>query len=164
MGFAFYYRSTEAVDPKTRAAIDADSRRLCAGRTWLSCEPVAFFGVDDDGHLMGACKPNFMPHPDDAAAAELQDLPDGTVRDALDILCRLSRDHGVDWEIGHDDSDGPIGLICSGQADPDVVTQIEAFGSLAEILGEYDFDEFLNGPADDDDDGPGGRLFDPDEN
>lgn len=160
MGFTVYYRTTEPVDPSTRVAIDASCTKLCRGRTWLSCEPVSFFGGDDDGHMMGGSKPNFMPHPDDVASAMSEGLPDGTVQDALDVLCQLSRDHRVDWEISHDDSDGPIGFIRSGQADPEVVVRIEAFGSLGDLLAEYGLDEF-GGPVDDDDNGPRILSFGP---
>ena len=154
MGFSVYYRTTEPVEPATRAAIDATCAKLCRGRTWLSCEPVWFFGADDDGHMMGGSKPNFMPHPDDVASAMSEGLPDGTVQDALDVLCQLSRDHRVDWEISHDDSGGPIGFIRSGQADPEVLVRIEAFASLGDILAEFGEDEPFEGPPDDDDDGP----------
>ena len=42
----------------------------------------------------------------------------------------------VDWEISHDYSDGPLGHIFSGDCDPEVRTQIEAFGWLAEEMLE----------------------------
>ena len=54
----------------------------------------------------------------------------------LDVLCRLSRDHGVDWEIGHDFSDGPIGHIRSGVCDAIVLSQIEALADLKDILAD----------------------------
>jgi hypothetical protein len=127
--------------------------RLCQGRTWLSCEPVFFFDDDVDGHMMGCCKPNFMPHPDDVASAQAECLPDGTIQDALNVLCKLSRDHEIDWEISHDYSDGPIGFIRNGQADFEVLEQIEAFGRLADALGEFDIGETWQEPADDEDDG-----------
>lgn len=162
MGFTVYYRSTEPVDASTRASIDANSTKLCRGRTWLSCEPVCFFfDGDDDGHMMGGSKPNFAPHPDDVASAMSEDLPDGTVQDALDVLCQLSRDHQVDWEISHDESGGPIGFIRSGQADPEVLVRIEAFAGLGDILGELGIDGSFEGPLDDDDNGPTILSFGP---
>jgi len=162
MGFAFYYQSTEAVDSRKRAAIDADCRRLCEGRTWLSCEPVHFGDVD--GHMWGGSKPNYMPHPDDAADAALQGLPDGTVQDALNILCQLSRDHGVDWEITHDEADGPIGFIRNGQADYEVVTQLEQFASLVDVLEEYREEFWQDLVDEEEDDGPSMRPPGPEEN
>jgi hypothetical protein len=135
MGFTIYYRSTQPVAPADSEAIREAARVANEGRTWLSCEPVHFF-PGADGNLQGGSKPNFMPHPDDAAAAARAGLPDGTTRDMLDILCRLSRDHAVDWEISHDHSGGPIGYIRSGVCDDVVLAQIEGFADLGDILGE----------------------------
>ena len=139
MGFAVYYRSTRPVSQPQRDAIRAAARAAVEGRTWLGCEPVVFASTED-GHLLGGSKPNFMPHPDDAAAAAREGLPDGTTRDMIDILCRLSRDHGVDWEISHDDSGGPIGYIRGGVCDADALARIEAFDDLGDILRELGMD------------------------
>jgi hypothetical protein len=161
VGFTVYYRSLDVVEDEKRSAIAAACEAFGRGRTWLSCEPVYFFGGDDDGHLLGGSKPNFMPHPDDVASAQAEDLPDGTIEDALDILCQLSREHGVDWEISHDYSEGPIGFIRNGEADAEVLQQIEAFGGLGDILSEFDMDDDGALPTDDDDEGPNILPFRP---
>jgi hypothetical protein len=135
MGFSVYYCSTRPVPPIKVDAIVQAASILCRGRTWLSCEPVGFLRRDD-GRLFGGSKPNFQPHPDDVASAAREGLPDGTARDMLDILCQLSRDHGIDWEIRHDHSDGPVGYIRNGICDDEVVAQIEAFADLGDILGD----------------------------
>jgi len=135
MGFAVYYRSTRPVAPTESEAIREAASAANEGRTWLSCEPVHFF-PDDDRHLMGGSKPNFVPHPDDAAAAAREVLPDGTTRDLLDILCQLSRDHRIDWKISHDYSERPIGYIRGGVCDGDVLAQLEAFADLGDLLGD----------------------------
>jgi hypothetical protein len=88
-----------------------------------------------DGLLGGSSKPNFTPHPDDVASAEAEGLPDGTLNDLLDILCQLSRQFNVDWEISRDYSDGPLGYIRGGNIDEDVRTQCTAFNDLAADLG-----------------------------
>jgi hypothetical protein len=129
MGFTIYYRSTRPVSPAKAAAVEAAARVLRRGRTWLSCEPIHFFKDQDDGHLLGGSKPNPMPDPDDAAAAR-EGLPDGTTRDLLHILCHLSREHGIDWEISHDYSGGPAGYIRKGIADGLIVNQLEALADL----------------------------------
>src|SRR5947199_172826 len=98
MGFTIYYRSTRPVAKAEADAIHQAAREANVGRTWLGCEPVHFFPGVEAGHLLGGSKPNFEPHPDDAAASAGEGLPDGTVRDVLDVLCRLSRDHAIDWE------------------------------------------------------------------
>jgi hypothetical protein len=134
MGFSVYYRSTRPVSQTTADAIEQAADDLCHGRTWLGCEPVGFFSERADGHLLGGSKPNFQPHPDDAASAARSGLPDGTTRDMLEILCQLSRDHQIDWELSHDYSNGPIGYIRSGICDDAALTQIEAFADLGDIL------------------------------
>ena len=134
MGFTLYYRSTRPVGPAEAEAIERDAVAACHGRTWLSCEPVGFFPVLDDGYLLGGSKPNFQPHPDDVAAAMQSDLPDGTTRDLIDILCKLSQNHGVDWQFSHDDSSGPIGYIKAGACDDEVLASAEMFAELGDIL------------------------------
>jgi hypothetical protein len=147
MGFTVYYRSTSPIGPDQQAAIQEAVSSANKGRTWLECEPIHFFREQDDGHLFGGSKPNFMPHPDDVASAERRGLPPGDLHYLLETLCVLSRDHGVDWELSHDHSSGPIGEIRRGVCDAEVENQIEALASLADILGgeldelgEDDFD------------------------
>lgn len=136
MGMTVYYRSTEPVDPKRAAAIREAADPLCEGRTWLSCEPVYFFSGHDAGHLHGGSKPNFQPDPEEAAEAAQSPLPDGTVRDMLDVLCELSRIHGVDWELSHDYDPAPAGYIRNGVADDSLTGIIDAFASLPGFLEE----------------------------
>ena len=135
MGFRIHYRSTRPVSPGRSVAIRDAARELCAGRTWLSCEPVGFH-QDDDGRLIGGSKPNFDPHPDDVASAAAERLPDGTVADMVDILCQLSKDHGVDWEFSHDYDPGPIGFIRKGICPRDLREQLETIGGLTDVLRE----------------------------
>lgn len=163
MGFTIYYRSTEAVEPDRADAIRSAADDVNRDRTWLSCEGVDFFDDDDeDGRLFGGSKPNFQPHPADAAAAAAEGLPDGTVRDLIDALCELSRAHNVDWEFSHDEDPGPIGFIRNGVADAALIGQINALAqAVAAIQGEFEFDvddfnpadEPPGAPDDDDDDG-----------
>ena len=80
---------------------------------------------------------------EDVASAASAGLPDGSARDMLDVLCRLSREYGIDWEISHDDSDGPVGFIRAGECDGDVAGRIETLAELAEALGELTDEEFF---------------------
>jgi hypothetical protein len=137
LGFAVSYRSTKPVEPAKYARIQAAIKHAIRGRTWLSSEP-ACVSRQKDGHLCGASKPNFQPHPDDVAAARTENLPDGTISDVVRILCDVSRTEGVDWELSHDESGGPIGLIRNGIADPDVLAQIESFADICQILGDLE--------------------------
>lgn len=159
MGFEVYYRSTRPVSVQARVAIRLTANELCRGRTWLSCEPVCFFTDDGGGHIAGGCKPNFMPHPDDVAAANAEGLPDGTISDAFDVLCQLSRKHKVDWEVSHDESGGPIGFIRGGVADPDLLNQIEAIGSLRDVLAEFQLGDQSDQPSGDSDDDSGPTIL-----
>jgi hypothetical protein len=94
----------------------------------------------NDGSLSGGSKPNFMPSSEDAAAAAQEKLPDGTVRDMLDILCALSRDFGVDWALSHD-HDPAIGFIRSGVCEENALNQIDALADMASVLGELGLDD-----------------------
>lgn len=150
MGFTVCYCSMRPVTPAEADALRQAARVACEGRTWLGCEPVCFFAGDDDGHLFGGSKPNFRPHPDDVAAAAREGLPDGTTRDMLDVLCRLSREHTVDWALSHD-HDPAIGFIHAGVCDDQALAQIEAFATLGDLLGELGLDEFADFEPDNDD-------------
>ncbi len=133
--------------PGAARAIHDAVRAHNTGRTWLSCEPVDFFDNSRDGHLFGGSKPNFLPE-DEASAAQRQ-LPDGTVRDLVDILCRLSTDFDVDWEFSHDYDPGPIGFIRDGVADDRLMQQMETFADLPSILDDMRVE--IDEPHDDED-------------
>jgi hypothetical protein len=152
MGFRIHYRTTKPVNAEQADAIRGSAESLVHGRTWLSCEPVGFYSELEDGRLAGGSKPNFMPHPDDVASAERENLPDGTLLDVLDILCALSKEHGVDWEFSHDFDPGPVGFIRDGVCDLRLKQQLNAIAELADDLqGELDIDE---GDETDEDNGP----------
>jgi hypothetical protein len=168
LGFAVSYRSTKPVEPSQCARIQAAIKEASRGKTWLLSEAV-WVARQADGHLWGASKPNFQPHPDDVAAATMENLPDATISDVVQILCDISRAEGVDWEVSHDGSGGPIGFIRNGIADPDVLAQIEAFADVCQILSELEggleegFDAADTNPfrAEDDDDDPPILKFPP---
>src|SRR5690606_38408345 len=138
MGFTVYYRTTQPITPALAKEIQQAASDLCQGRTWLSCEPVAFFSdtTDQLEVLEGGSKPNFLPHPDDVASAKSEQQPHESLHDMIEDLCRLSRDHDVDSEIGHDYGDGPVSQIRGGECDTQVIAQIEAFDEMAKELGE----------------------------
>jgi hypothetical protein len=133
MGISMCYTSTRAVAPGEADAIREAAAVACEGRSWLSSEPVCFVPGLQDGKLVGDSKPNFSPHPDDARQAAESGLPDGGPREVIEILCGLSRDYKVDWEIGHDF--GSLGFIRGGVAEPHLAELIDAFG---DVLGDWD--------------------------
>jgi hypothetical protein len=165
MGFAIYYRSTRRVSRARADVIRKAAVGLCGGRTWLSCEPVGFHSDLEDGRLAGFSKPNFLPNPDDAASAAREALPDGTALDMLEVLCRLSRDHGVDWEVRHDDAPEPVGYIRGGVCEPELRERVEALADLGDILSDLEAGDEAEpggrGAEDEDDGGPQILPFQP---
>ncbi len=135
MGFAVSYRSARPVSQSDVDAIIREASAANLGRTWLSCEPVFLF-PESDGHLAGSSKPNFIPDPGDVASAATEQMPDGTLRDLVAILCKLSLDHGIDWEIRHDYEPDPIGAIKDGVADEEMLEEIEALAQLGDALSD----------------------------
>jgi hypothetical protein len=130
MGFTINYESTKHVPRATVDQMRQATNELCRGYTWLSCEPVGFFELANQGKLWGASKPNFFPHPDDVAPAANDGLPDGTVMTLLDILCQLSRDYHVDWRLSHELDARPMGFIRGGECAPGLVDAIDGFEQL----------------------------------
>lgn len=138
MGFTIYYRSTRIVSPDEAEAIGRSASSANRAYSWLSCEPVDFFDERDSGRLLGGSKPNFLPHPLDAASAAREGLPDGDLRVLVEVLCRLSREHAVDWEFRHDEADWSVGSIRGGVADGELEETIEALSAMGEAMREFE--------------------------
>lgn len=134
MGASIYYRSPSTVSGEKRSAIEAFAADAAAGRTWLSCEPAGFY-ASDDGFLEGGSKPSFFPDAEDAAAAPESGLPDGTVHDLLEILCKISVDHGIDREIVFEE-EPPVGYIRNGRCDPEVISGAAELMEAIRMLGD----------------------------
>lgn len=124
MSLTIYYKSTRQIAAEETAVIRLAAQREFPGRSWLSCEPVSFIPELEDGTLVGGSKPNPAPDADDKRTARKSGLPDGTPRDLLDILARLSQEHAIDWELRL--GSNIVGFVRSGRIDPQVVTKIEA--------------------------------------
>ncbi len=142
MGFTIHAESTEAVAPDRAEAIVREASKLVQGRSWLSCEPplISLGGPSGADRLFCFFKPNFSPHPRDVEAAEASGEPDGALGDAIEILARVSRDHGVDWEIGADEFPEPVGYIRGGTVDDAIPDVIESLEAMAEAIAEFDPD------------------------
>ncbi|MCO6047673.1 hypothetical protein NG895_27535 [Aeoliella sp. ICT_H6.2] len=143
MGFTIYYRSAEVVDEATTTAVKQRASSLSANRSWLSCEPLSFWATDDD-HLEGGSKPNFMPDADPVAVAESEGMADGTAVDLLDVLCQLSQEFGITWEMSHDGEEGTVGYIRDGVCDAEVKLRVETFAQMSGNM-----EDFLGGLMDD---------------
>lgn len=121
--------------PALAYEIKQHAERLIGEYMWLGCEPVVL-RQQTSGYLAGQSKPNFFPAEIDAHAVHTKGVPDGTVLALAEVLCVLSRDHGVDWDIGHDYEPEPIGCICNGVADSELIEQLETFGSIGDLLDD----------------------------
>jgi hypothetical protein len=51
------------------------------------------------------------------------------------------RAYRVDWEISHDHSGDPVGFVRGGESDEEVLSQMEAFADLGDILRDLGQDE-----------------------
>lgn len=135
MGFSIHYCSTETMHPVRAYEIKQHAQRLIDQYAWFSCEPV-ILQQQTDGYLAGQSKPNFFPAESEVHAPDPSGVPDGTVLTLAEVLCVLSREHGVDWDIAHDYEPDPIGRISGGVADIELIEQLETLGSLGDLLGE----------------------------
>ena len=150
MGFSVYFQSTEPVSETVAAKVVAATDQAAGERTWLSCEPI-FPTLQEDGHLWGGSKLTFEPDPLDIESAEQEGLPNGTIADVIQLLCDISREHGIDWEVGHDF--GELGGIHNGIADPEMTQAIDALALTTEELLSGMMGESY-GDDEEDDDGP----------
>lgn len=133
MGFAIHYRSTEPMHPARAFEIKQHAELLIRRFLWASCEPV-LLRQQHDGRLVGQSKPVFFPAEIDGGDHDPHGLPDGTVMTLAEVLCELSREYEVEWEIGHDYEPAPIGVIAGGVVDDDLMEQLETFGSIGDLL------------------------------
>jgi hypothetical protein len=135
MGCDVSYCSTRAVSPEEAEAIDESASRLCDNPDWVGCQPVNFFSCLDGhagGPLSGSSKLSFRP-PEEQAIPGVETY-NATVRDLLNALCELSREYKIDWEIGHEYSEGPVGYIRTGVADDKLVAEIDRLGAEIESV------------------------------
>ena len=135
MGFTVYYQTTRPVDEAVAKQIEARTNQLCEGKSWLSCEPVLFFQRNQsDGLVAGGSKPNFDPDTNDIREANQNGLPDGTIRDVVEILTMLSSEFQLDWNFAHDHDPGPVGTIQNGVADRDLMVLLESFAQVTDFF------------------------------
>lgn len=127
------YRSTRAATAAEAEAIDQAATRLCEDPDWVGCEEISFYECFDayaEGHLSGCSKLSLKPQQEYAIPGVETRIV--TIRDLIDALCQISRDHQIDWEIGHDYHDGPVGYIRSGLADDKLVAEIDRLSAEIE--------------------------------
>jgi hypothetical protein len=138
VGFCLNYSSTRAVTAAEAEAIEATANLLCDDEG-VGCEPIYFFECLQanlgelpypEGHLSGSSKISFNSPEEDAIPGEETHIV--TIHDLIDTLSQISRDHQVDWEVGHDGLEGPAGFIQSGVADDKLVTEIDRLSAEIE--------------------------------
>jgi hypothetical protein len=146
VGFCINYCSTRAVTAAEAEAIDEAANLLCDDEG-VGCEPIYFFECLQanlgelpypEGHLSGSSKISFNAPEEDAIPGEETRIV--TIHDLIDTLCQISRDHQVDWEVGHDGHEGPAGYIRSGLADDKLVTEIDRLSAEIEEARKIRFE------------------------
>jgi hypothetical protein len=145
MGVCLCYTAAEPLSPAKVEAIivDADAAVRDARQPWLWCEPLKLFSPEFGRKLSGWSKLNLIPHPDDRADAARYPDAENDVKFLLKQLCRLSREHGVTWEL-RIDSD-PLGTIAEGLCEPGLEEAIDALSEMGEDLDpdELGLDDLL---------------------
>lgn len=138
MGFCIQYRSTESMHPATAYAVEQSADHWNSQFAWSLCEPV-ILKQRTDGRLVGQSDVRFE------CAAELvaddHSLPEAILMTLIEVLCRLSFEHAVDWEVNDGEQTGLTGQIREGVADESLVEQIETLdgiGDLFEVIDEQD--------------------------
>lgn len=122
MGVSLDYRTTAAVPPQVKAAIEAEAQQLAAPAHGWWTESLNFFDSGEgDGRLYGGTKIFLIGYStNDGGYMEVGPDEDSLMayRDTCAILEKLaewSRKHGVSWEV--DCAGEPIGTISKGQWD-----------------------------------------------
>jgi hypothetical protein len=122
MGVSLDYRTTAAVPPHVKAAIEAEAQQLAPPAHGWWTEPLYFFGAgESDGRIYGGTKIFLIGYStNDGGYQEVDPDEDSLMayRDTCFILEKLvewSRKHGVSWEV--DCAGEPIGTISNGQWD-----------------------------------------------
>jgi hypothetical protein len=122
MGVNLDYRTTAAVPPHLKAAIEAEAQQLTAPAHGWWTEPLHFFDPGEgDGLLYGSTKIFLIGYStNDGGYMGVDPDEDSFMayRDTCFILERLrewGQKHGVSWEV--DCAGEPIGAICKGQWD-----------------------------------------------
>lgn len=138
MGFCLYYRSSEPMHPALAFEIGEDVDRLVQQFDWCNCGPVKL-KQETDGFLAGECGAWFRT--DDDLENPFSSLPPAVLMTVIEVLCDLSANHDVDWVIGHDYEMGPVGRICDGIADADLIEEIETLDSIGDLIEDIDRDE-----------------------
>jgi hypothetical protein len=145
MGFDITYSTIERISPALQREILEDVHVLHKQKSWIQCTGPSF--ENEDGYLCGSSRLTPDRDPRDVATARhlSSGAPDGSVLDLLDVLCKLSRQHDIEWEISHDHSDGVLGRIQCGVADEIVRSTFEGLAAMCEGMGDHlsldDFDE-----------------------
>lgn len=87
---------------------------------------------NEGGYLAGASRISPVVDAEDAMDAQHGSHPDGSLKELLESLCKLSAQFDID-----DHSEGPVGYIRAGNADADVRAAIHGLDAM---FGEMDED------------------------
>ena len=76
-----------------------------------------------------------MPQPTEYLNPE-NELPDGTIQDVVDILCKLSTEYSVDWQFNHDHEEAAVGFIRNGVADEALTNEITGIAGIGSVVAD----------------------------
>ena len=128
MSFSLHYRTTEQISPGLQREMCEAADEVGSEFSWVFCHGPSL--ENDDGYLAGDSQLNMSPDEDDAADARSDAKPDGSFRELLQCLCRVSGQFDVDFEVSHDHG-GPYFIRC-GRADDELDSFGETFGDISD--------------------------------
>ena len=132
MGFDISYRTTEQISSSLQREIVDETDSLYAQHSWVHVTGPTL--SDDGGFLLGSSRLSPQCDEDDAADARLGGAPDGMLAALLDSLCKLSAKFDIEFEIEHDHSEGPVGVIRYGKADDAVQSTFDGLDAMFDGL------------------------------
>jgi len=137
MAFTVHFQSTEPISSIVHQSLSESLAQLTHRHHWAGCEPpVLADELDASGKILGSCRPNFMPIPDDYLNCDSKRLPDGSIHDVIDILSQLSSEFVVDWQLDHDHHEGPIGFIRNGSVDIQLKLEITHIAGIGTVVAD----------------------------
>lgn len=123
--------------PALAFQIKRRANQLNSNFGWDGCESVQLEQTTN-GLLGGSSTTMFAADPDfdmginDETASDIAAL--------IDVLCELSREFEVDWQIEHDYEEDVVGCIREGIADVEVIEELETICAIGEMLGDFEGD------------------------
>lgn len=121
------FRSARVVVSSEQAAIEQLLLEQCIRYSWIGTDVPGFFNRDEN-RLVGRSTEAIGASQPDGTAYKLSRLPGGSLQTVFEILCRLSCEFELDWELSYGrDSDFNF-RITDGVGDSQLVELLELAG------------------------------------